>query len=286
MKLQDYDVATRFKAKVLSSEPITEPESRAEVREIWIEVENPQFDTKVGQNFGVLAPGRAEIGQQYHFRLYTIADLPQRTDDGCLRICMCVRRCNYIDEYSGEEYPGIASNYLCNLRPDDTLTITGPYGQAFDAPKNPNATLILIGAGTGIAPFRAFVKHTYTHVPEFQGRIWLFHGGQTGLDLLYRNDKKNDFSLYYDRDMFEAFDVLSKRPGWSDASDWGNAMYSRAEELNKLLSSPDTYVYLAGLEKIRDELDDVLAQIVGSEQQWAERKSELEAEGRWIELLY
>ena len=52
-----------------------------------------------------------------------------------------MRRCFYIDEVSGERYPGVASNYLCDLRPDDTLTITGPYGQAFEAPKNPNAAL-------------------------------------------------------------------------------------------------------------------------------------------------
>ncbi len=286
MKLQDYNVAIRFEAKVLSNQRITSAESKEDVREISIEVESQSFDVKVGQNFGVLAPGQHEIGQDYHFRLYTVADLPRRASNGNQQITMCVRRCSYIDEFSGEEYPGIASNYLCDLQPGDELIVTGPYGQAFEVPKDHDATLILIGAGTGIAPFRAFVKNLYTHHPEFIGRIWLFHGGQTGLDLLYRNDEKDDFAMYYDRESFQVFDALSKRPGWSDASDWGAAMQSRAEELCELLSDPKTYVYVAGLEKIRDELDEVLADVAGSNQRWFHWKTELESEGRWIELLY
>ena len=286
MRLQDYDTKTRYQAKVLSSETITAPESEAEVREIWIEVESQDFDAGVGQNIGVLAPGQKEIGEEHRFRLYSVADLPQSTPDGHQRLSICVRRCSYIDEFSGEEYPGIASNYLCDLRPGESLTVTGPYGQAFEVPQVHDAALILICAGTGIAPFRAFVKHIYSSRPDFTGRIWLFHGGQTGLDLLYRNEEKDDFALYYDRDTFEAFDALSKRPGWTDKADWGTALHARGQELCDLLSDPKTYVYLAGLEKIRDELDDVLAEVAGSNQTWFNWKADLQAEGRWIELLY
>ncbi len=286
MQLQDYDIATRFQATVLSSERITAADAADEVREIWFEVSDQDFEAHVGQNIGVLAPGQAEMGQEHHFRLYSIADLPHRTCDGFQRNCICVRRCHYIDRYSGEKYQGVASNYLCDLREGQSLTVTGPYGQVFELPRNPHATLILIGAGTGIAPFRAFVKHIYSHSPEFDGRIWLFHGGRTGLEMLYRNDEKNDFALYYDRQTFDAIDALSDRPGWSDAIDWGTALHSRSEELCKLLSDPNTHVYLAGLESIRDELDSALADVAGSNQRWFHWKAELEADGRWTELLY
>lgn len=286
MRLQDYDTKTRYEAIVLGSERITSAESTDEVREISIEIESQDFDAEVGQNVGVLAPGQSDIGQEHHFRLYSVADLPQTTSAGHQRLKICVRRCSYIDEFSGEEYPGVASNYLCDLRAGDTLTVTGPYGQAFELPQEHDAALILICAGTGIAPFRAFVKYIYANRPDFAGQIWLFHGGQTGLDLLYRNEEKDDFALYYDRDTFEAFDALSKRPGWTDKGDWEAALHARGEELCDLLSDPKTYVYLAGLEKIRDELDDVLAEVAGSNQTWFKWKADLEAEGRWIELLY
>lgn len=286
MKLQEYDTKTQYQATVLSNERISVAQSSAEVREIGIEVQSQEYDASVGQHIGVLAPGQTEIGQKYHFRLYSVADVPEMSSNGHQQLRICVRRCSYIDQFSGEEYPGIASNYLCDLQPGESLNVTGPYGQAFELPSNQVATLILICAGTGIAPFRAFVKHIYSQRPDFKGRVWLFHGGQTGLDLLYRNDELDDFALYYDRETFEAFDALSKRPGWTDKTDWGTALHQRGEELCKLLSDPSTYVYIAGLEKIRDELEDVLADVAGSEQKWLLWKSDLEAEGRWIELLY
>ena len=115
----------------------------------------------------------------------------------------------------------------------------------------------------GSLPSAHFVEHIYKDCTEFTGRIKLFHGGQTGLDLLYRNDEKDDFAMYYDRDTFEAIDALSKRPGWTEKSGWGTAMLQRADELTNLLSSdPKTYVYVAGVERIRDELDDVLTTVV------------------------
>ncbi len=286
MQLQDYDTTTRYATKVLGNQRLTSEDANEEVRELAVEVEDPEFEAKVGQNLGVLAPGRHEIGQEFHFRLYSIADVPRTTSEGKQRFSLCVRRCNYIDEFSGEEFPGVASNYLCDLAPGDELTITGPYGQAFELPPDDHATLILIGAGTGIAPFRAFVKHIYQEHPEFEGRILLFHGGQSGLDLLYRNEEKDDFALYYDRDTFDAINALSQRPGWTDSIDWGSALRKRGEELRHALSDPKTYVYVAGLKEIRDELDHVLDEVVGPSERWPLWKQELEASGRWTELLY
>ena len=102
MRLQDYDTKTRYQAKVLGSERITAVVSNEEVRDISIEVESQDFDAQVGQNVGVLAPGQTEIGQEHHFRLYSVADLPHVTMDSHQRFSICVRRCSYIDEFSGE----------------------------------------------------------------------------------------------------------------------------------------------------------------------------------------
>ena len=286
MQLQDYDTTQQFEAQVVSSKPLTSESAPAEVREIILEVNQPGFTLEVGQNIGVLAPGQKEFGQDHHFRLYSIADVPVRESNGALLFPIAVRRCNYIDEYSGEEYQGVASNYLCDLRAGDTLTLTGPYGIAFELPDDPEAALILIGAGTGIAPFRAFVKHLYQEQPDFQGRIFLFHGGQTGLDLLYQNEEINDFALYYDRDTFDAVSALSDRPHWTGEIDWAGAIESRGKEIRQLLTNPHTQVYVAGLKSILEELDTVFTTIAGSEEKWTRRKAELQAGKRWVELVY
>jgi ferredoxin--NADP+ reductase len=284
--LEDYDTEQRIRAIVVSSERITPEASDAEVRELTLEIQQPDFEIQLGQNIGVLSPGTREFGQAHHFRLYSVADLPEPGGSGLPRIKIAVRRVSYVDKYSGEEYPGVSSNYLCDRVAGDSVTMAGPYGLAFEVPEEMDANLILIGTGTGIAPFRAFVKHLHENVPEWQGTITLFYGARSGLELLYMNDERDDFSQYYDRDTFEAFKALSPRPKWTANIDWEGALAQRGEKLWSLLGQPNTYVYVAGLEKMRGELDNAFAEIAGSEEKWARRRAELTAGGRWVEVLY
>ena len=286
MRLDDYDTDLRFAATVVTSERITSEESDEEVRELLLDIDRPEFSYQVGQSIGVLAPGAEQMGQQHHFRLYSVADLPERGASDLPRIKICVRRCFYLDDYSGERYKGIASNYLCDLRPGNSLTISGPFGVPFEVPEDLDANIILIGSGTGIAPFRAFVKHIFANVPDWNGRIWLFYGARSGLELLYMNDERDDFSQYYDTETFEAFQALSRRPAWGDPIDWGSTIVERGEELWDMLSDAKTYVYVAGLEPMHAELDAVFESLAGSESKWKRRKGELQADLRWVELIY
>jgi ferredoxin--NADP+ reductase len=286
MNLEEYQTGARYAAKLVSSERITSDASDVEVRELVLDVERADFSFELGQCIGVMAPAPPGFGHAHHFRLYSIADLPAEGAAGLPRIKICVRRCSYVDEYSGEEYKGVASNYLCDLRAGDGVVVTGPFGIPFDVPDELDANLILIGSGTGIAPFRALVKHIYGDVPDWKGRIWLFYGARSGLELLYMNDERDDFAQYYDRETFEAFKALSPRPSWTESPAWEQAIEGRAEELWEMLGSPKTYVYVAGLEMMLAELDAVLAGVAGSKEAWERRKAELRAGKRWVELVY
>ena len=124
MRLKEYDTKAQIDASVVANDRLTPVDALEEVREIVLNLANPNFVAQPGQSIGVLAPG--QFGQEHHFRLYTLADLPERISDDVVSIRICVRRCNFVDEYSGEEYQGIASNFLCDLVAGDTLTITGP----------------------------------------------------------------------------------------------------------------------------------------------------------------
>lgn len=284
-RLEQYDTENRYQATVVSTERITPAES-VEVRELVLDVDRDDFPYSVGQSIGVLAPGSPEFGNAAHFRLYSVADLPETGDGGRPRIKIAVRRCRYTDPYSGEEYPGVASNYLCDLKAGDGLTLAGPFGLAFEVPPEHDANLILIGSGTGIAPFRALVKHLYANVKDWTGPVWLFHGARSGIELLYQNDKVDDFAKYYDQETFEAFRALSPRPHWSDPIGWDLAIAERGDELWTMLGQPKTYVYVAGLEAMRDQLDAVFSNLAGSGENWKRRKAELMAGKRWVELLY
>lgn len=286
MRLEDYPTEPRYTATVLRSEPITEDDAEVEVRELVLEVDRHEFNFDIGQSIGVLVEGPAEFGGSVHHRLYTVADTPMPKGKTKPEVTIVVRRCKYIDDYSGEEYSGVNSNYLCDRKAGDTITITGPFGMPFNVPDDKSANLLLIGLGTGIAPFRALVKHIYQNVGDWQGKVLLMYGAHSGLELLYMNNKRDDFARYYDEDTFEAIKALSPRPNWADPIAWDYAIEDRAEEIWDLLGDPHTYVFVAGLAPVRDALDSLFADIGGSAKAWAKTKAKLVEEGRWVELLY
>lgn len=286
MRLDDYNKEERFDATVLSSERLTSEKADVEIREIVLEIERSDFHYHLGQSIGILVPGPHQFGHDYHFRLYTVADTPSGATGGKPQVTIAVRRVSYIDDYSGERFDGVASNYLCDRKPGDHVLMTGPYGYAFEVPEEKDANLILIGAGTGIAPFRAFVKHIYQDIGDWTGKVRLFYGAHTGLELVYMNEHRDDFALYYDEDTFEAFKAVSPRPHWADPIAWDYCLEDRSAEIWQMLGDPKTYVFVAGLENVRDQLDEVLTGVAGSPEKWQRRKAELTAGGRWTELLY
>jgi ferredoxin--NADP+ reductase len=285
-RLQEYDVATTFEGKVLESIRITPEDAPDEVRHIVLEVDKGEFHFKLGQSVGLLIPGPHEFGNENHFRLYSVASTERGENPGTSTISLCVKRCFYIDDVNGERYPGVASNYLCDLQPGDTVTLTGPYGIAFSLPDDPSANILMIGLGTGIAPFRAFVRHIYDEVGEWKGKVRLFYGAKRGMELLYMNDQNNDLANYYDQDTFKAFEAVSPRPHLNEPIDLERTLSENASEVWEMLQDPNTYVYVAGLEQVSDMLDKALSKMADSEEKWLRLKKHLIVCDRWAELIY
>lgn len=255
------------------------------MRELNFEIEDPRFHYHVGQCVGVLVPGPHQFGHEFHFRLYTIADIPS-FDLPKPKITLCVKRCFYLDEYSGEHYPGIASNFLCDLKKGQQITLTGPYDLPFTIPEDKKCDILMVGMGTGIAPFRAFVKHIYEVLGDWQGKVRLFYGAHTGLEMLYMNDKRNDFSNYYDEKTFRAFQAISPRPHWNEPIDFDQILKQHEQEVWQMINKNDTHIFIAGLEEIQTTLDKIFSEFAGSEQKWQRMKTELQAGQRWTELIY
>lgn len=130
------------------------------------------------------------------------------------------------------------------------------------------------------------MKHIYTNVDGWQGKVRLLYGAHSGLELIYMNEKRDDFARFYDEETFEAFKALSPRPNWADPIAWNFALEDRAEEIWGMLKDEHTFVYVAGLAPIRDALDELFATISGSASVWAKKKAQLIEEGRWVELVY
>jgi len=285
MKLTEYDISHPYKATIVKSERITDA-STDEVRHIVLSIADATFHHIEGQSIGVLVPGPHQFGNIHHMRLYSIASSRDGENNNMSEISLCVRRCFYIDEVSGERYPGVASNYLCDAKPGDTVNLAGPYGRHFMAPRDNTCNMLMIGIGTGIAPFRAFMQHIYQERQEWKGQVRLFYGARTGMDLLYMNDKNGDLTNYYDEETFKAFEALSPRPHADEPEQVENTIKDNAKEVWELITDPKTYVYVSGLTRLEEKLDGILSDLAGSGEAWQKMKTEMEASGRWSTLFY
>ncbi len=272
-----------IEAVVQASTRIT-PESTAEVRQIVLRIHEPAIYFLEGQSIGVLVPGPHPFGNKNHHRYYTIANA--KGDDSGVELELLVRRCSYIDEVSGEEYPGIASNHLCNAREGDKLTLTGPYRSPFRIPADKNSNLLMLGTGTGIAPFRAFMRRIYDERRDWSGKVRLYYGARGGTDMLYMNDLNNDLANYYDQKTFQAIQALGKGVLGDEADALRGGVEQHAAEVWDLVCSPHTHVYLAGMKKAADEFDASMVKLAGSAEQWQEIKQGLIEDRRWSELTY
>jgi sulfite reductase (NADPH) flavoprotein alpha-component len=86
----------------------------------------------------------------------------------------------------GRTRHGVCSTYLCErLDEEDTVRVYPSPNAHFRLPENPDAPVIMIGPGTGIAPFRAFLEER--EALGSRGRNWLFFGDQHfATDFLYQ----------------------------------------------------------------------------------------------------
>ncbi|MDP0501510.1 MAG: sulfite reductase subunit alpha [Verrucomicrobiota bacterium JB022] len=114
-------------------------------------------------------------------RLYSISSSP-RANPG--EVHLTVGRVRY--ETHGRGRKGVCSDFLACCEVGSKVGVYLQANAHFKLPAQPETPVIMIGPGTGIAPFRAFL-HERKHVGG--GRNWLFFGDQkSSCDFLYRDE--------------------------------------------------------------------------------------------------
>lgn len=104
--------------------------------------------------------------------------------------------------WSGQgNYQGVASNYLASLNSGDTVWIEITASkEAFHLPKDIHKPVIMVGAGSGIAPFRGFIQERAEQIAA--EKMLLFFGcDHPEVDFLY----KDDLMVWQERGIVEVF---------------------------------------------------------------------------------
>ncbi|WP_134699256.1 assimilatory sulfite reductase (NADPH) flavoprotein subunit [Ammoniphilus sp. YIM 78166] len=88
----------------------------------------------------------------------------------------------------GRERKGVCSIYCADrIEPGDKIPIYLQQNQNFKLPQNPETPIIMVGPGTGVAPFRAFMQEREEIGAE--GKSWMFFGDQHFVtDFLYQTE--------------------------------------------------------------------------------------------------
>jgi sulfite reductase (NADPH) flavoprotein alpha-component len=102
-------------------------------------------------------------------------------------------------ESHGRNRAGVASAFLADRTNDGLVPIYPTIAKHFHLPENPDTAVIMVGPGTGLAPFRAFLQER--QAVGAPGRNWLFFGSQR---------EACDFSYRQDLERFKADGVLTR----------------------------------------------------------------------------
>ena len=121
-------------------------------------------------------------------------------------------------DIGGRKRLGAASTFLAErVSPGDKIKVYVQRAHAFGLPADPNVPVVMIGPGTGVAPFRAFLQERWA--TRASGKNWLFFGHQRSEhDFFYEDELKamkaagvlTRLSLAWSRDTDQKFYVQDR----------------------------------------------------------------------------
>ena len=194
-------------------------------------------------------PGFAELldaTQPLQPRMYSVAAAPE-TAPG--KPCVAFSVVRHVTP-SGAERRGVATNWLDRgVFGERTETFLAPIfvkrSAAFRPPEDISAPVLMIGPGTGVAPFRGFLQRRRARIAEggvAPGPCWLFFGCRRAEeDYLYREDLESfaadgtltQLSLAFSRETEEKVYVQRR-------------IAERAGDVGALIAAPNARVFVCG----------------------------------------
>src|SRR5450432_280924 len=209
-------------------------------------------------------------------RLYSISSSLESVDG---EVHLTVAR----DKFSIEEELkyGLCSDHLCSLNPRAKIDFYIHHNDQFRLPED-HKDVIMIGPGTGIAPFRAFLSERES--AGASGRNWLFFGDQHFTsDFLYQTELQQ----WKEGGVLHALDVAFSR-------DQPEKIYvqdkikQRAGEFFQWLENGAT-LYVCGAKKMSEDVEKTIVELIkksGTSEDAETFLNELKSTGRYLKDVY
>ncbi|AMB89962.1 sulfite reductase [NADPH] flavoprotein alpha-component [Bacillus altitudinis] len=197
-------------------------------------------------------------------RLYSIASSLKANDE---EVHLTIGAVRY--DAHGRERQGVCS-ILCaeRLQPGDTLPVYIQHNQNFKLPQDPDTPIIMVGPGTGIAPFRSFMQER--EEMGANGKSWLFFGDQHFVtDFLYQTE----WQKWLKDGVLTKMDVAFSRDT-EEKVYVQHQMKKQSKELFEWLEQ-GAYVYICGDEKhMAHDVHNTLLSIIQEKGAMSKEKAE------------
>lgn len=279
-----------FIGKCLSNEELVGEGGIGTVRHIKLDLSGGDLHYLEGQSIGIIPDGTDERGKPHKLRLYSIASTRHGDDLNDETVSLCVRQLEYDHPETGEKVFGVCSSFLCNMEPGKDVKITGPVGKEMLLPDDPDAKIVMMATGTGIAPFRAYLwrmfkdeeKQLNPDYNNFHGLAWLIFGIPKTPNILYKEELEELQSKYPDN--FKLTYAISRE----QQNPEGGRMYIQhrvAENIDKLwelVQDEKTHVYICGLKGMEDGIDAAFSERAAKDGvEWDDYRKSLKKADRW-----
>lgn len=275
-------------AKCVSNNSILGEGGIGVVQHIKFDIGGSKLTYMEGQSIGIIPPGKDAKGKPQKLRLYSIASTRHGDDVDDKSVSLCVRQLEYKDD-KGKTVQGVCSTFLCNLKVGAEVQVTGPTGKEMLLPEDPEANVIMLATGTGIAPFRAYLWRMFKDNERaanpdyvFKGIAWLIFGVATTPGILYHQELE-ELKHKYPENLWIDYAISREQKNAQ-----GGKMYIQdrvaqsAEKLWEMIQQEKTHVYICGLKGMEGGIDAALT--IAAEKtgvNWSEYRSQMKKAGRW-----
>ncbi|XP_063234452.1 nitric oxide synthase-like protein [Bacillus rossius redtenbacheri] len=164
----------------------------------------------------------------------------------------------------GPLHYGVCSNYLqdCMLGTNIHLFVRSAHN--FSLPVNISQPVVMVGPGTGIAPFRGFWQHRMAQLLAMRdsgiqpGKMWLFFGCQRNTMDLYKEEKA---AMLEKGVLDKVFLALSREPGVPKTY-VQNLLLEQSSDIHRMLTQESGHFYVCGDCKMAEDVHQTVEAIL------------------------
>ena len=252
-------------ARVAGNFRLTAEGAESDIRHIVLDFGQQAFPVLEGQSIGIIPPGTDSNGRPHNIRLYSVASPREGERPNRNNLALTIKRAP----------DGVGSNYICDRVKGDEVQVTGPFGDSFLMPNNPEANILMVCTGTGSAPFRAFTERR-RRKPPVDGKLMLFFGARSSDELPYFGPL-----MKLPKSLIDVNLAFSRVPGQPKVY-VQDKIRERADDVAQLLKSENTFVYICGLKGMEQGCDEAFADVCRRHDlDWAALCGQMRREGRY-----